>query len=151
MKLNLTVVMAAAALSGALLIGGCAKQTTPNVEATNKSTTTTKTETANTAGTEKTTTESTKTETAKTETAPAGDSVGVPECDEYIKKYEACLTKIAASSPAAQGPLKQAFEAQRTSFKSAASTAQGKATLAATCKQAIQTAKASTTAYACEW
>lgn len=144
MKLNLTVVLAAAALSGALLIGGCARQTTPNVEATNKSTTVTKNQTANTAGTEKTTTETTKTETA-------GDSVGVAECDEYIKKYEACLTKIAASSPAVQGPLKQAFEAQRAGFKSAASTAQGKATLASTCKQAIATAKASTSAYACEW
>ena len=151
MKLNLTVVMAAAALSGALLIGGCARQTPPNVEATNKSTTATKNQTANTAGTEKTATETTKTETAKTETAPAGDSVGVAECDEYIKKYEACLTKIAASSPAAQGPLKQAFEAQRAGFKSAASTTQGKATLASTCKQAIATAKASTSAYACEW
>jgi hypothetical protein len=144
MKLNLTVVLAAAALSGALLIGGCARQTTPNVEATNKSTTVTKNQTANTAGTEMTTTETTKTETA-------GDSVGVAECDEYIKKYEACLTKIAASSPAVQGPLKQAFEAQRAGFKSAASTAQGKATLASTCKQAIATAKASTSAYACEW
>ena len=151
MKLNLTVVMAAAALSGALLIGGCAKETTPKTEATNKSTTSTKTETANTAATEKTTTEATKTETAKTETARPADSVGVAECDEYIQKYEACLTKIAASSPAAQSPMKQAFEAQRAGFKSAASTAQGKATLAATCKQAIQTAKASTSAYACEW
>ena len=154
MKHYLTGLTAVAALSCALMLGGCAKQTTPNVEATNKPTTTvntTKTETANTSGTETTTTETTKTETAKTETAPAGDSVGVAECDEYIQKYEACLTKIAASSPAAQGPMKQAFEAQRAGFKSAASTIQGKAVLSATCKQAIQTAKASTTAYACEW
>ena len=89
--------------------------------------------------------------TAKTDVAPAGDSVGVAECDEYIKKYEACLTKIAAKNPQVEGPMKTAFEAQRNGFKTAASTPQGKATLATACKQAIDTAKASTSAYACEW
>ena len=89
--------------------------------------------------------------TAKTDVAPAGDSVGVAECDEYIKKYEACLTKIASKAPQAEPALKTAFEAQRNGFKTAASTPQGKATLATACKQAIDTAKASTSAYACEW
>jgi len=89
--------------------------------------------------------------TAKTETAPAGDSVGVAECDEYIKKYEACLTKIAAKNPQVEGPMKTAFEAQRNAFKTGASTPQGKAALATTCKQAIETAKSTTSAYACEW
>jgi len=92
-----------------------------------------------------------KTETANTTTAPAGDSVGVAECDEYIKKYEACLTKIAKDAPQAQPGLKTAFEAQRKAFKDAAANPQSKATLASTCKQAIDTAKASTSAYACTW
>jgi hypothetical protein len=80
-----------------------------------------------------------------------GDSVGVPECDEYIKKYEACLTKIAAKAPQVEGPMKSAFQAQRNGFKTAASTPQGKATLASTCKQAMETAKSSTAAYSCDW
>jgi hypothetical protein len=146
MRFNFNVVAATAAMICAFLIGGCTKQTTPNAEATNKTTTTTTKTTTNTASEKPATGE-----TAKTEAAPAGDSVGVAECDEYIKKYEACLTKIAANAPAAQGPLKQAFEAQRNGFKSAASTPQGKATLVSTCKQAIETAKASTKAYSCEW
>lgn len=84
--------------------------------------------------------------------APAGDSVGVAECDEYIKKYEACLTKIAAKAPQMQPALKTAFETQRNGFKQAAANPTAKATLASTCKQAIETQKAATTtAYACEW
>ncbi|HVE58731.1 MAG TPA: hypothetical protein VNB22_17995 [Pyrinomonadaceae bacterium] len=79
------------------------------------------------------------------------DSVGVPECDEYIKKYEACLTKIAEKAPQAQPGMKTAFEQQRNAFKQGASTEQGKATLATTCKQAIESAKQSTTAYGCAW
>jgi hypothetical protein len=47
--------------------------------------------------------------------------------------------------------LKTAFQAQRDGFKKAAETPQGKATLATVCKNAVDTAKASTAAYACEW
>jgi hypothetical protein len=87
---------------------------------------------------------------AKVETAPAGDSVGVAECDEYIRKYEACLTTIASKAPQAAPGLKSSFEAQRNAFKTAASTPAGKATLESTCKQAIETAKASTSQW-CTW
>jgi hypothetical protein len=95
-------------------------------------------------------TDAPKTDAPKTETT-SGDSVGVAECDEYIKKYEACLTKIAEKAPQAQGTLKTAFEQQRNAFKQAASTEQGKTSLASTCKQAIESAKQSTSAYACTW
>lgn len=103
---------------------------------------------ANTA-TNTSTSEAPKTDAPKTETA--ADSVGVPECDEYIKKYEACLTSIAAKAPAAAPGLKSAFEAQRNGFKQAASTSAGKSSLAGVCKQAIETAKTATSAYACTW
>lgn len=89
-------------------------------------------------------------DTTKTDTAST-DSVGVPECDEYIKKYEACLTKIAKDAPQAQPGLKTAFEQQRTSFKQAAANPQSKATLPSTCKQMMETAKQSTASYKCEW
>jgi len=89
--------------------------------------------------------------TAKTETAPAGDSVGVAECDEYIKKYEACLTKIAAKNPQLEGPYKTAFETARQGYKAAAATPQGKAALASTCKTALDNAKSSLSQFACEW
>jgi len=94
-------------------------------------------------------TEATKTtEAPKTETA---DSVGVPECDEYIKKYEACLTKIAKDAPQVQPGLKTSFEQQRNAIKQAVSTPQGKSMMATQCKQYIESAKQSTSAYACSW
>lgn len=95
-------------------------------------------------------TDAPKADDKKTEVA-TGDSIGVPECDEYIKKYEACLTKIAAKAPAVEGPMKQAFETARKGWKDAAANPAGKATLASACKTAMDTAKSTTTAYACEW
>ena len=147
MKLSTSVSLIAALICATMiLIAGCGGAATNNATntAANRSNTAVVTNTApaNTAAANT---------AAKTDTVPAGDSVGVAECDEYIKKYEACLTKIAAKNPQIEGTLKTAFEAQRNGFKTAASTPQGKATLATACKQAIDTAKASTAAYACEW
>lgn len=97
------------------------------------------------------TTEAPKTTDApKTETAST-DSVGVAECDEYIKKYEACLTKIAAKAPQMESSMQPAFKAQRDGFKQAAANPASKATLASTCKQAMDAVKQSTSMYACEW
>ena len=96
------------------------------------------------------TTNTAKTDAPKTDTT-SGDSVGVAECDEYIKKYEACLTKIAEKAPQVQPGMKTAFEQQRSAFKQGASTAEGKTALATQCKQLIETAKTSTSAYACTW
>jgi len=95
-------------------------------------------------------TDAAKTDAPKTDVA-AGDKVGVAECDEYIEKYEACLTSIADKYPQVHPNLKSAFEAQRKGFKDAAANPQSKATLASTCKQAIETAKTATSAYACKW
>jgi len=149
MKFNTSVLLVVVFAFGVLFFAACgspASNTASNTTTANK---------ANTTAPSNTTTASTPAasnkETAKSETVPAGDSVGVAECDEYIKKYEACLTKIAAKAPQAEGPLKTAFQAQRDGFKKAAETPQGKATLATACKNAIDTAKASTSAYACEW
>src|SRR5437867_13055206 len=73
---------------------------------------------ANTSTTSSTSTTTTTSNTATT----AGPNTGVAECDEYITKYEACLTTIAAKAPQAAPGLKSSFEAQRDAFKKAAST-----------------------------
>lgn len=78
-----------------------------------------------------------------------GDKVGVPECDEYIEKYEACLKdKVPEASRAA---MKDAFEKTRKAWKDAAATPQGKAGLATGCKAAVDAAKQSMGAYGCKW
>src|SRR4051794_26954571 len=49
--------------------------------------------------------------------APAGEPLGVPECDDYLTKYEAC---ISAHVPAAsQDALKQSLAATRAGWKQA--------------------------------
>ncbi len=88
------------------------------------------------------------TNVTKTETT-TGDKIGVAECDEYIEKYEACINSKVPEAQRAM--LKTSFEAQRKAFKDAAANPQAKAGLATGCKQAIETAKQSTSAYACAW
>lgn len=141
------ILFVAAALCFAAISFGCGGTATNN-------TTTTANKPANTTSTTTTTSSTTTTapaNTASSTTASTAPDTGVAECDEYITKYEACLTKIAKAAPQVEPSMKQAFEAQRTSFKTAAANPQSKATLATTCKQAIETAKTATKAYACDW
>ncbi len=47
--------------------------------------------------------------TATTTTAPSGDKVGVPECDDFIAKYEACVSGKVPEI--ARGPLNSTLKA----------------------------------------
>ena len=77
----------------------------------------------------------------------AGD-FGVPECDEYMKKYMACIDKM---PEAARSMAKQTLEQTKSAWKQGASTAEGKAALASGCTQASDAAKAGMQAYGCTW
>ena len=82
-------------------------------------------------------------------TAPAGgDSVGVAECDDYLTKYEACLSKV---PEAARAQYQQAFAQVRKSWRDLAATPQGKASLAQACKMATDQAKTSMKTYGCNF
>ena len=86
---------------------------------------------------------------ANTSTATtSGEKIGVPECDEYIAKVEACLAKVPA---AGQPAVKSSLDAMRKSWRDAAATPQGKAGLAVGCKQALETAKTTYSSYGCSW
>lgn len=75
-----------------------------------------------------------KEEEKKEGAAASGDSVGVAECDEYIKKYQTCIDKMpAAAKPAAE----QGFKTQKDAWRTAASTPQGKEGLKTGCKMAL--------------
>ncbi|MEO6391056.1 MAG: hypothetical protein ABIP75_04335 [Pyrinomonadaceae bacterium] len=81
-------------------------------------------------------------------TASSGD-IGVPECDAYIKKYEACINdKVPAAS---KDIMKNSFDQMRKSWKAAAATPEGKAGLANACTQAMDAAKKSMGAYGCDF
>lgn len=155
-KLNKNFLLAALLLCGIVGFAGCsttAPNSSNNVVVTNTNKSNTTTTTSNTANTtaNTTTAPANTANTTTTTTTTTGDKTGVAECDEYIEKYEACLTKIAAKNPQVEPSLKTAFEQQRKAFKDAASTPEGKTALAPRCKQAIDTAKASTSSYGCAW
>jgi hypothetical protein len=78
-----------------------------------------------------------------------GAEFGVAECDDYIKKYTACVdSKVPEAS---RVMIKQQLDQTKSAWKQAASTADGKAALAAGCKQATEMAKTSMQAYGCTW
>lgn len=95
------------------------------------------------------TTTTTTTTEATAPAAPAGDSVGVPECDDYITKYQNCLKGRVPE--AAQAALKGAFDTTVTEWKKVAATPEGKSGLAMGCKQALEASKQAMGAYGCEW
>jgi hypothetical protein len=89
----------------------------------------------------------TTTTTSSTTTAPSsGDKVGVPECDDYIAKYEACTDKV---PEAGRAQYKDSLAKLRTSWKQLAANPATKGTLAAACKQAADSSAASWKAYGC--
>jgi hypothetical protein len=81
-------------------------------------------------------------------TVASGD-FGVPECDDYMKKYVACVdSKVPDASRQA---LKQALDQTKAAWKQAAATPGGKAALATGCTQALATAKQALGMYGCQW
>jgi hypothetical protein len=103
---------------------------------------------ATNANTKAAATPATTTSTPASTTAAAGD-IGVPECDDFLKKYEACVSgKVPA---AAQATFKTSLDTWRSSWKQLAGTPTGKAGLATACKSALEQAKTSLASYNCSW
>ena len=75
------------------------------------------------------------------------DSVGVPECDDYLTKYQACVESKVPE--AARGALKQSIDQTRAAWRTAASNPGGKEGLAAACKQARDASKTAMSSYGC--
>jgi hypothetical protein len=82
-------------------------------------------------------------------TGSSAEAIGVPECDEYLTKYEKCVKEKVPE--AARGQLEQSMKQMRDSWKQLASNPATKAGLAQGCKQALETAKTSMGSYGCEW
>jgi hypothetical protein len=119
-------------LCAAILIG-CSKTETSNSNTAADNSNKAGTSTAGTAGT----------------TSSSGDKIGVAECDDYVAKYESCLRDKVP--PAARAQMETSFKQARDAWKKAAETPQGKASLAAACKQASDAAAAGMKAYGCTW
>jgi len=128
-------------LSAAILIG-CSATETHNTNST----------TANSnssSGSTTASTPATTTSTPATSTTSAGDKIGVAECDDFIAKYEACVSgKVPELARAQfQGAVKQ----WKDSWKKLAENPATKGSLAAACKQAREQQEAALKTYGCTW
>ena len=76
------------------------------------------------------------------------DEIGIAECDEYVRKYDACLEKVPDQ---AQPALRNSLEAQRKQWRAAAKDSFARDGAADQCRSAIAAAKQSMAAYGCEF
>jgi hypothetical protein len=106
----------------------------------------TKTDTMSNSNTTTTNSNKTTTTTTTSTTSSTGDKIGVPECDDFIAKYEACTDKV---PEAGRAQYKDAIAKWRASWKQLAANPATKGTLAAACKQAADASAASWKAYGC--
>ena len=92
----------------------------------------------------------TTTGTAKTDIA-ANSKIGIPECDHYVEKFEACVnTKVPEGQRA---NFMSSFNSMRESWKAiaVADNPQAKTALAAGCKQSLEASKKTMISFACAW
>jgi hypothetical protein len=86
---------------------------------------------------------------ATTTAASTGEKIGIADCDDFIAKYEACVTDKVPEVARAQ--YKAGVEQWRTSWRQLAANPSTKATLAGVCKQAAESARTSMKSYNCAW
>ena len=82
-------------------------------------------------------------------TASAGDKIGVPECDDYLAKYESCVHGKVPEAARAQ--YESTLAQTRKSWRDLAANPQTKASLAQACKAATEAARASMKTMGCEF
>jgi hypothetical protein len=82
-------------------------------------------------------------------TTAAVSEFGVPECDNYMKSWLACVDSKVPESM--RGTYRTAIEQSKAQWKQAASTPQGKEALAMTCTQSLAATKQALAAYNCSW
>ena len=113
----------------AIVLVGCAKSETNTNGNANKAATTT------------------TTPASTTSTTASANKIGVPECDEYIAAYDACVSGKVPEVARAQ--YKTALDQMRTSWKKLADNPQTKPSLVMACKQAAEQARTSMKMYNC--
>lgn len=108
-----------------------------------------KTETTTNTNTTSSTTEkpATTSTPATTTASTSGDNIGVPECDDFIAKYDACVSNKVPEMVRAQ--YKDAIARWRTEWRRMANDPATKGQLVAACKQAAEQQSAALKAFGC--
>ena len=94
-------------------------------------------------------TASTTSSPAAATSTSAGDKVGIPECDDYLTKYEACVSGKVPEAARAQ--YKTSLEQTRKSWREMAANPQTKAGLAKACQMATDQAKQTFSMFGCNF
>ncbi|HEX8174427.1 MAG TPA: hypothetical protein VF543_04830 [Pyrinomonadaceae bacterium] len=131
-----------------LLLVACGGSDT-NTNTTTSNTANTTTATSNKGSSANTTTTNTTTTNTTTTTSGSGEKIGVAECDEFIAKYDACVSAKVPESARAQ--YKSSLDQWRNSWKTLAANPATKGTLAAACKTTIEQARTSMKSYGCDF
>jgi hypothetical protein len=77
------------------------------------------------------------------------NTFGVPECDEYFRKYYTCIdTKVPEATRAA---IRQSIDQTRSQWVQIAATPDGRASLADACSRATASARQAVAAWGCSW
>ena len=84
-----------------------------------------------------------------TATAPAGDQVGIVECDNFINAYETCVSSKVPE--AGRANLRASVATWRTEWKKLADDPQTRGSLAAACQRQRELTMTSMKAYNCAW
>ncbi len=82
-------------------------------------------------------------------TANSSTSIGVPECDDYIAKYDACVSNKVPEAARAQ--YKTSIEQMQSSWKRLAGNPETRASLAQACKTATEQARTSMKSFNCDF
>jgi len=98
------------------------------------------------AATEEAATETTETAAATDAPAASQDEVGVAECDEYITKYRACMSKLPEEGRAA---YQQALDQMISGWKQVPT--ESRSSLAEGCKMSIESSRTAMQAMGCDW
>ncbi len=84
-----------------------------------------------------------------TATSSSSEKIGIADCDDFIAKYDACVSNKVPETARAQ--YKSAIAQWREGWKKAAENPATKATLAAQCKQIAEQQKNALKMYGCEF
>jgi hypothetical protein len=84
---------------------------------------------------------------SNTKTVSSGEKIGIAECDDFLAKYDDCITKNVPEAQRAQ--YESSIKQWRDSWRQLAKNDMTKGTLAAACKQALEQAKSSMKSYNC--
>jgi hypothetical protein len=82
-----------------------------------------------------------------TKSSSSGEKIGIAECDDFLARYDDCVTRNVPEAQRAQ--YESSLKQWRDSWRQLAKNDMTKGTLAAACKQALEQAKSSMKSYNC--